>query len=81
MSHALTDTGTVAFLRTGDFTYSARVRTLARPQGLTHIRISTRWDNARDPQAEQTAFEVNLQPDELRALIALLQAGLNGQPT
>lgn len=80
MNYALTDTGNVAFLRTGDFTYSARVRTLARPQTLTHVRITTRWDNARDPEGEQTAFELNLQPDELRALIALFQAGLNGQP-
>lgn len=64
------------FQSSGGFTYSALVRPLARPVDHLNLRITTRWAGARDPQAEQLAFDVTLSRPELSALIAALQCGL-----
>ena len=66
----------VQFLSSGGFTYSALVRPLARPADHLNFRITSRWAEARDPQAEHLAFDVTLSRPELQALIAALQSGL-----
>ena len=52
-----------------------RVRTgLHKPLNLG---ITTRWAGARDPLAENAAFNITLSEAELRKLIAALQNGLS----
>lgn len=69
------------FLTTGDFIYSARVTPVALRQGALNLRITTRWASSRTPKAENVAFNVTLKPEELKALIAVLQEGLANAET
>ena len=65
------------FFESGDFTYTAHVRRLDRPKGSIHLGITTRWAGARDPLAENAAFNITLNEAELAKLIAALQSGLS----
>ena len=47
------------------------------PKGSIHLGITTRWAGARDPLAENAAFNITLSEAELRKLIAALQNGLS----
>lgn len=62
------------FLVAGEFSYTARVRHLQRPQGHLNLRISSLWGKARNPQDEQVVLNLTLSQQELAALIATLQA-------
>ena len=65
------------FFESGDFTYTAHVRRLNRPKGSIHLGITTRWAGARDPEAENAAFSITLNEEQLKKLIAALQSGLS----
>lgn len=65
------------FFQSGGFTYTAHVRCLDVPKGAIHVGITTRWAGARDPQAENAAFNITLNEAELAKLIAALQSGLS----
>ena len=65
------------FFESGDFTYTAHVHRLEVPKGSIHLGITTRWAGARDPLAENAAFNITLSEAELRKLIAALQNGLS----
>lgn len=65
------------FFETGDFTYTAHVRRLEVPKGAIHVGITTRWAGARDPLAENAAFNITLGEEGLRTLIAALLRGLS----
>lgn len=69
-------TTSTRFLSTGDFTYFATVRPVARPEGHLNVRISSRWASAKDPQAQHVALDLTLSQAELATLIQALQAGL-----
>ena len=64
------------FFESGDFTYTAHVRRLDRPNGSIHLGITTRWAGAKNPLAENAAFSITLSESELNKLIAALQSGL-----
>ena len=65
------------FFESGDFTYTAHVRRLKVPKGAIDVGITTRWASARDPLAENEAFNITLSESELKKLIAALQSGLS----
>ena len=64
------------FFESGDFTYTAHVHRLEVPKGSIHLGITTRWAGARDPLAENAAFNITLSDAELRRLISALKSGL-----
>lgn len=66
----------VPFLDAGGFVYSAEVRRLARPAGHLHLRIATRWADARDPQADQQVLGLTLSAQQLQLLVDTLSRGL-----
>ena len=45
--------------------------------GIPDLGITTRWAGARDPLAENAAFNITLNEAELAKLIAALQSGLS----
>lgn len=65
------------FFQSAGFSYTAHVRRLEVPKGAIHVGITTRWSGARDPQAENAAFNVTLSESELKQFIAALQSGLS----
>jgi hypothetical protein len=64
------------FFETDNFVYSAHVRRLEVPKGAIHVRITTRWAGARNPEAENAAFNITLSEPDLKRLITALQTGL-----
>lgn len=67
----------IEFLNAGGYAYSAQITPLTHPAGSFHLRISTRWADARRPEDERTAFELTLDAVELKTLISVLEQGLN----
>ncbi|MFN7855483.1 MAG: hypothetical protein ACK5OA_02685 [Acidovorax sp.] len=60
------------FLTAGNFHYTAEVRPLPLLAGQCNLRITTRWDGARNPQEERVALSLTLSWEELAELEAVL---------
>ena len=43
------------------------------PEGYTSLRITSQWETAKDPEAEQTRFTMLLSPDALNNLRTLIK--------
>lgn len=56
----------------GYHTY-AYFESVNHPKGYTSLRITSQWETAKDPDAEQTRFTMLLSPDALNNLRTLIQ--------
>jgi hypothetical protein len=43
------------------------------PQGYCTLKITSQWETAKDPEAEQTRFTMILSPDALNNLRTLIK--------
>lgn len=62
----------VTLAHTGDFVYTAELSPVPEPVGGHCLTIRSRWQSARDPEAEQVRLRVCLDDDGLQALAGLL---------
>jgi hypothetical protein len=65
------------FLTVQDYALTLHLRRIPLPQPLVHVRISSRWAQARDPQAERTVLDMSLAQADLQALVSALCTGLD----
>jgi hypothetical protein len=64
----------IPFFNSEDFSYNAEVRKLDALPGSFSFAITTVWRSAKNPTAEQTAFQVTLDRAGLIALRDLINA-------
>jgi hypothetical protein len=73
-------------VQSGDFTYTAELRPLARPVDHYSLTITSTWGDAKDPTAQRTVVQITADTTglvELRDLIdrtvsAVDELGVNG---
>jgi hypothetical protein len=63
-------------LRTGDFVYRLHTESVAAMPGAVTVRLTSVWQQARQPKEEVCKLSLTLKRDELKTLIEGLQAGL-----
>jgi hypothetical protein len=65
------------FVSSEGFSYSAEVRKLDALPGSFSFAISTVWRSAKNPTAEQTAFQITLERANLIALRDVIDAAVS----
>lgn len=69
------------FLKAGNFSYTAEVRPLPLLEGQCNLRMTTRWEGARNPRDEQVVLNLTMSWDELAELEAVLYRALLASQT
>lgn len=59
-------------LENGDFAYFAQVTPIPLPVGGHCLTITSRWNTAKEPEAEQVRLRICLDDDGLRQLASVL---------
>lgn len=63
-------------LDNGDFAYLAELTPIPAPVGGHCLTLTSRWNTARDPEAEQVSLRICLDEAGLQRLATLLQQGV-----
>ena len=69
-------TNAIEFLNAGGYVYSLTTQPVQALPGAVHVKITTRWDHAKDAAYEVRQFSVTLQRHELALLVAGLTDAL-----
>lgn len=56
----------------GDYKVFVEVNEYLRSNGNVHVKFLTKWEKAKNPEEEQTKFQMILSPQELENLRSLL---------
>lgn len=67
----------ITILENGDFAYLAQVTSIPLPVGGYCLTITSRWNTAREPEAEQVRLRICLDEDGLRQLANVLLQGMS----
>lgn len=55
----------------------ASLSQISNPNGYYVLKVTSQWDNAKNPEAEQTTVNALLSPDALRAYQQLFTEAVN----
>lgn len=61
-----------AFFQSSDFKYSAEVTKLDLLRDSYSLKITSQWGSAKNPEAEQTQFQVTCSKAALLSLVATI---------
>jgi hypothetical protein len=64
-----------AFFQSNDFKYFAEVTKVELVKGSYSLKITSQWDSAKNPESEQTQFQVTCSKADLLALVATITRG------
>ncbi|WP_133176072.1 hypothetical protein [Limnohabitans sp. Rim28] len=65
-----------AFFQSSDFKYFAEITKVDLVEDSYSLKISSQWGSAKNPDAEQTQFQVTCSKADLLSLVATITKGV-----
>lgn len=65
-----------AFFQSNDFKYFAEVTRVELVKDSYSLKITSQWQSAKNPEAEQTQFQVTCSKADLLTLVASITKGV-----